>query len=100
MADEQTYDEGRGRNLERMLEALAERIQLLAARGELLPNAGELIRLIGDVRSELFHYEVRITYDTPEIADNRRIVNEATQHPEPTFDAAPWTPEDEDDPEW
>ena len=33
--------------------------------------------MMGDARSELFHYEVRITYDTPEVADNRRIVEEA-----------------------
>jgi hypothetical protein len=25
----------------------------------------------------LFHYEVRLTYDTPEVAENRRIVEEA-----------------------
>ena len=37
------------------------------------------MRLIGDVRSELFHYEVRVTYDTPEIAESRRIVREAQQ---------------------
>jgi hypothetical protein len=28
----------------------------------------------------LFHYEVRITYDTPEIAESRRIVEESEQH--------------------
>ena len=48
-------------------------------QGRLLEEAGELMRLIGDVRSELFHYEVRITYDTPEIAENRRIVREAQE---------------------
>ncbi len=34
-------------------------------------------KLLGTVRSELFHYEVRVTYDSPEVADNRRIVEEA-----------------------
>jgi hypothetical protein len=29
------------------------------------------------IRSELFHYEVRSTYDTPEIAESRRIVDDA-----------------------
>jgi hypothetical protein len=33
--------------------------------------------LLGNARSELFHYEVRVTYDTPEIAESRRIVDEA-----------------------
>jgi hypothetical protein len=36
---EQTYDEGRSRNLEALLRALAERIVALDARGELLANA-------------------------------------------------------------
>ena len=45
-------------------------------------NAGispELLRLMGDARSELFHYEVRATYDTPEVADRRRIVDTASE---------------------
>ena len=36
----------------------------------------QLARLIGEIRSELFHYEVRATYDTPEVAESRRIVGE------------------------
>jgi hypothetical protein len=32
---------------------------------------------LGNARSELFHYEVRSTYDTPEVAESRRIVEEA-----------------------
>jgi len=70
---EQTYDDGRARNLEALLVALARRIQELEAGGELLKHAGELTQLIGHIRSELFHYEVRVTYDTPEIAESRRI---------------------------
>src|SRR5919199_6249230 len=79
---EQTYGEGRARNLEALLRALAERIRELDAEGKLLAQAGELMKLIGDVRSELFHYEVRATYDTPEVAENRRIVAEATDKPD------------------
>ena len=79
---EQTYDEGRARNLEALLRALAERIQELDREGRLLEQAGELMKLTGDIRSELFHYEVRITYDTPEVAENRRIVSEANKDPE------------------
>ena len=96
---DQTYDEGRSRNLEALLRGLAARIRELDEQGRLLPHANELMRLIGEIRSELFHYEVRATYDTPEIADNRRIVREAKQD-DPTWERNEWTPDDEDDPEW
>jgi hypothetical protein len=99
MAD-QTYDEGRARNLEALLKALAARIRELDDRGALLEHAGELTQMIGDVRSELFHYEVRATYDTPEVAESRRIVHDAKQTQEPTWDAREWTPDDEDDRSW
>jgi hypothetical protein len=97
---EQTYDEGRARNLEALLRALAERIQELDAQGKLLAQANELMRLIGDVRSELFHYEVRATYDTPEVAENRRIVSEARSQQEPTWEKTDWPRDDEDESEW
>jgi hypothetical protein len=96
---EQTYDEGRARNLEALLRALAERIRELDAKGMLLDEAGELMRLIGDVRSELFHYEVRITYDTPEIAESRRIVREAQQVEDPTWQISEWLPNPDENPE-
>jgi hypothetical protein len=97
---EQTYDEGRARNLEALLRALAERIQKLDGEGRLLEQAGELMRLIGDVRSELFHYEVRITYDTPEIAEGRRIVREAQDNDESKWQTSEWTPDEDESPEW
>lgn len=100
MPDEQTYDDARARNLEQMLLALAERIQMLAARGELLPRAGELMRLVGDVKSELFHYEVRVTYDTPEIAEHRRLVDDAKNRGDSAWKPTGWSPEDEDPPAW
>src|SRR5690349_25169542 len=96
---EQTYDDGRARNLEALLRALADRIRELDGQGELLDQAGELMRLIGDVRSELFHYEVRITYDTPEVAENRRIVRDASQT-EIKWEKTEWNPDEEDDPQW
>lgn len=96
---EQTYDDGRARNLEALLRALADRIRELDEQGQLLPQAGELMRLIGDVRSELFHYEVRATYDTPEIADSRRIVDEA-KHDDPKWQISEWTPDEDESPEW
>lgn len=97
---EQTYDEGRARNLEALLRALAERIQELDREGRLLEQAGELMKLTGDIRSELFHYEVRITYDTPEVAENRRIVSDAQQKPDGAWEKTDWTPDEEKDQEW
>ena len=92
---EQTYDDGRARNLEALLVALAERIRELGARGELLRHAGELNKLIGDVRSELFHYEVRVTYDTPEVAESRRIVRDALDNQESSWQKTEWTPDED-----
>ena len=97
---EQTYDEGRRRNLEALLLALADRIRELHESGALLQHASELTRLIGDVRSELFHYEVRATYDTPEIAESRRIVSDAKKEDETKWQPNEWKPDEEDDPEW
>ncbi|HYC50226.1 MAG TPA: hypothetical protein VEB19_03865 [Gemmatimonadaceae bacterium] len=101
---EQTYDEGRARNLEALLRALAERIRELDREGRLLEQAGELMQLTGDIRSELFHYEVRITYDTPEIAENRRIVADAKNEKDSKWEKTEWTPDEEEekdkDPEW
>ena len=99
MADE-TYGEERARNLEALLRDLAARIVEMDARGELLMQAGELMRLIGDVRSELFHYEVRSTYDTPEIAENRRIVGEAKDNRDESWPKTEWTPDEDDEPTW
>lgn len=97
---EQTYDPGRARNLEAMLVALAERILALrdaGERGALLRHAGELTRLTGDVRSELFHYMVRATYDTPEVAESRRVVREALEaQGESTWHKTEWTPDAEE----
>lgn len=97
---EQTYDEGRARNLEALLRALASRITELDGQGKLLDQAGELMKLLGDVRSELFHYEVRITYDTPEIADNRRIVRDAQNSDESKWQTSEWKPDEDEKPEW
>jgi hypothetical protein len=99
---EQTYDDGRARNLEEILRALAERIRELDGQGQLLANASELTKLLGEARSELFHYEVRATYDTPEVAESRRIVNDAIQQAE---QRNPWqssegTEDGDDAPEW
>jgi hypothetical protein len=96
---DQTYDEGRARNLELLLRALAKRIMELDGAGQLLPHTGELTRLIGDIRSELFHYEVRVTYDTPEVAESKRIVAEAlNQEEEESWHHHEWKPGEDEDP--
>lgn len=74
---EEVYGPDRAERLLAMLRALAERIQELERAGQLLERVPELQKLLGNARSELFHYEVRLTYDTPEIAESRRIVEEA-----------------------
>ncbi len=99
MADE-TYGDERASILRDMLRTLAERIRSLDAEGQLLGHAGELMKLIGDVRSELFHYEVRCTYDTPEIVEHRRLVDEAKQSDDSACEPTGWSPDDDEEIEW
>lgn len=99
MAD-QTYDDDRAERLRALLRDLATRILMLDGEGKLLANAGELMRLIGDVRSELFHYEVRSTYDTPEIAEHRRLVEEARNPDDNTWEPTSWSADDDEETEW
>ena len=93
---DEIYGNERARRLEALLRDLAARIQELDREGALLRHALELQRLLGDARTELFHYEVRSTYDTPEVADSRRIVEDAKRQ-DPEF-----LPQDEpeDDEPW
>jgi hypothetical protein len=74
---DQVYGPERKQHLVTLLRALAQRIQEFDRADRLLDAAPELQTLLGNVRSELFHYEVRLTYDTPEVAENRRIVEDA-----------------------
>lgn len=88
---DQVYGRDREARLLDLLRGLAVRIMELDDRA-LLAAGPELMKAIGDIRSELFHYEVRSTYDTPEVAESRRIVDEARRSgPLPTID-------DEDEP--
>jgi len=89
---DEVYDDARADRLSALLRALAARIQELDRAGQLLRGSPELLRLMGDARSELFHYEVRCTYDTPDVAESRRIVEEA-QRQDPLF---PDDPEDDE----
>jgi hypothetical protein len=95
---EETYGDDRARHLEALLRALAGRIRELDLAGKLLADPGELLRLMGDVRSELFTYEVRATFDTPEIAEHRRIVAESQSSEKTEWQRTEWEP-DEEDPE-
>jgi hypothetical protein len=79
---EQTYDPERAARLVVLLRALAARISNLQNDAALLEAGPELIKMMGDARSELFHYEVRMTYDTPEAAESRKIVEQAQQQAE------------------
>lgn len=94
MTPDDSYDPRRAEQLVEMLRALAQRIIDLDRAGGLLGESSALLRAMGDIRSELFRYEVRQTFDTPEVAEHRRIVNEA---------AHGWSPDaepegDEEDP--
>ena len=96
--DEQVYGDARRRALEAQLSALARHLLTLEGEGRLLGQAGDLLRLLGEIRSELFHYMVRCTYDTPEIAEHRRIVADAVTGEAADWGPTDWTPDDEDDP--
>jgi hypothetical protein len=83
MADQdEVYGEARAERLEELLRSIARLIDEWDKTGVLLAQAPELLRLLGEARSELFHYEVRCTYDTPEIAEHRRLVEEAGAPPD------------------
>jgi hypothetical protein len=97
---EQTYDDSRARELEEMLRSFARRVGELDGEGALLRHAGELMRRLGDIRSELFHYEVRATYDSPEVAESRRIVEQAKSENEPSWEKNEWQPEEDEDAGW
>jgi hypothetical protein len=90
---DEVYGAERMERLIEALRALAGRIRELDGRRELLEAAPELLERMGHLRSELFHYEVRSTYDTPEVAENRRIIEEAQTPPD--F-VNPFDPEDEE----
>ena len=80
MAEDKVYDEReRSERLVILLRALAARIDSLRADQDLLSAGPELMKLMGDARSELFHHEVRSTYDTPQVVESRRVVEEAKQ---------------------
>ncbi len=90
---EELYDDARAERLRELLRRLAELIHQLDRKDALLESSAELQRLLGEARSELFHYEVRRTYDTPEVAEHRRLVEDALNSSftlEDPEDEEPW----------
>ncbi|UCC72238.1 MAG: hypothetical protein JSV86_18015 [Gemmatimonadota bacterium] len=82
--------------LRQQLLDLAAVVLELEERGELLEATPELIKIMGDLRSRLFEYEVRHTgrlfgqeEELPEILEAQRIVDEAARRLE-----------DEEEQEW
>jgi len=96
-SDDETYGPERAERLVALLRALAARIVELDRAGRLLEASAELQQILGSARSELFHYEVRSTYDTPEVAESRRIVEDAERR---MRDIAFDEPGDGDDEPW
>jgi hypothetical protein len=79
---EPTYDDERARRLVELLRGLARRINELEGDAALLAAGPELLHWMGDARSELFQYEVRATFPTPQELESRRIVEQAREQTE------------------
>ncbi|MDH5643113.1 MAG: hypothetical protein OEY63_02845 [Gemmatimonadota bacterium] len=77
MPQDEVYGDQRADQLLALLRLLAARINALENASDLSQAVGPLLKMLGDVRSELFNLEVRATFDTPEVAESRRIVDEA-----------------------
>lgn len=94
-------------SLRQNLLRLARLIRKLDQQGRLLESSPELIRLMGNLRSKLFDYEVRHTgrllpqpSEPPEVKEAQRIIEEAVRALEEAEQqwGRGWSPEaDEDD---
>ncbi len=85
---------------------LAELIRRLDEQGELLEASPRLIRYMGNLRAQLFEYEVRHTgrllpapQDAPEVLEAQRIIEEAARRIEEAERrwGHPWTPEGDEE---
>lgn len=95
MADhDEVYGDERLQALLGMIRSLVRRIEELDRSGQLLSQVPELLDRLGALRSELFHYEVRSTYDTPEVAEHRKLIENARETPDFL------NPDPEDDDPW
>ncbi len=79
---EPKYEQESPGRLVALIRALSERILELERDEDLLAAGPELLKMMGDARAALFRYEVRITYDTLEAAESRRIVEQAKKQME------------------
>jgi len=81
---------------------LAQLIRKLDEEGKLLEAAPRLIHYMGNLRAQLFEYEVRHTgrllprpEDVPEVLEAKRIIEEAARQMEESERqwGGPWSPE-------
>lgn len=94
--------------LRRSLLRLAALIQRLDEKGRLLEGAPRLLKLMGDLRSKIFDYEVRSTGRLlpksevpPEVLEAERIVQEAIRRQEEAEEEwrGGWLPEEDEEDE-
>jgi len=84
---DQDFDDAAARELKAELRRLADTILDLEARGRLLSDAPKLLKLLGDARSRVFAWEVRLARPRPGPpatppspgAESGRVVEEAMQ---------------------
>ena len=87
--------------LRRNVLRLAQLIRKLDEEGRLLEASPRLIRYMGNLRAQLFEYEVRHTGrllprpDVPEVLEAKRIIEEAARRMEDSEQLSdrPWSPE-------
>ncbi len=63
---DQDFDDAAARELKAELRRLADTILDLEARGRLLPEAAGLLKLLGEARSHVFAWEVRLARRRPD----------------------------------
>lgn len=94
--------------LRKELLELADRILHLEESGELLQASPQLIKMMGNLRSKLFEYEVRHTgrllpkpAQAPEVLEAERIIEEAARRMEEAERSwgRAWSPDVEDEEE-
>ncbi len=86
---DQEFEDAAARELRSELRRLADTILDLEARGRLLTDAPRLLKLLGDARSHVFAWEVRLARPRPDPApppaanaepgESGRVVEEALQ---------------------
>ncbi len=86
---DQDFDDAAARELKAQLRRLADTILDLEARGQLLTEAAGLLKQLGEARSRVFAWEVRLARPraepapaappSPEMLESGRVVEEAMQ---------------------